>query len=97
MQFEKFHGIALVALGALLLLVQASMLFHNITARGSLASQRSSDPVNSKTLNKEQEVSFLPGGLGLFSIVLGSGLLVLRQRRQGRRTAFPARRMVIQP
>jgi hypothetical protein len=83
MQFGRFHGIALLALGAILLLVQAVVSFEERSAAAAkaAASQQRAETEGKPADGPLRGLVFLPGIIGL--ALAGSGIyaLVLLQRR----------------
>ena len=76
MQFAKVQGAGLAALGLLLLLLQAYLLFHSAGAAASSQAAPIATPA-------EHTFSYLPGIIGMVALGLG-GVLVVVQNRRGR-------------
>jgi hypothetical protein len=83
MQFGRFHAIALLALGAILLFVQAVVSFADRTASTAkaAASQQRAETEGRSADGRLRGLVFLPGIMGL--ALAGSGIygLVQVQRR----------------
>jgi hypothetical protein len=83
MQFGRFHGIALLALGVILLFVQAVVSFagRSASAAKAAASQQRAETEGRPAEGRLRDLAFLPCFLGL--ALAGSGIyaLVQTQRR----------------
>jgi hypothetical protein len=90
MQFGRFHGIALLALGAILLLVQAVVSFEDRSASAATAaaSQQRAETERRPADGRLRGLVFLPGIIGL--ALAGSGIYALVQvQRRLRRGEMP--------
>ena len=90
MQFGRFHGIALLALGAILLLVQAVVSFEDRSASAAkaAASQQRAETERRPADGRLRGLVFLPGIIGL--ALAGSGIYALVQvQRRLRRGEMP--------
>jgi len=79
MQFGRFHGIALLALGAILLFVQAMVSFtdRSASAAKAAASQQRAETEGRPPEGRLRGLVFLPGIIGL--ALAGSGIYALVQ------------------
>jgi hypothetical protein len=78
MQFGRFHGIALLALGAILLFVQAVVSFEDRSASAAkAASQQRAEAEGRPPGGRLPGLVFLPGIIGL--ALAGSGIYALVQ------------------
>ena len=80
MQFGRFHGIALLALGALLLLLQTVLIFNEKSppARTTSSSQQSQQPAAAEPSGRSSPaLDYLAGVLGI--VLAGAGAYVLAQ------------------
>src|SRR5215831_20653417 len=75
MQFGRFHGIALLALGALLLLVQTVMIFKEAAPPGTAASSAQQAPVTPPGRAALPAWDYLSGVLGI--VLASTGAYVL--------------------
>ena len=81
MQFGKFHGIALLTLGALLLLVQVYVIFAgraNVEPLNPSDRITQTEPGTAATLHL---IDYLPGAMGVGLLALGGFVLVLGQKK----------------
>ncbi|HET8965496.1 MAG TPA: hypothetical protein VFN20_04735 [Candidatus Acidoferrum sp.] len=84
MQFGRFHGIALLALGAILLFIQVVVSFEDRSASSAkaAASQQRAETDGQPADGRLRELSFLPGIIGI--ALAGAGWFVLvRAQRKG--------------
>jgi predicted amino acid dehydrogenase len=80
MQFGKFHGVALIALGVLLLMVQVYVIF---------AGRANVEPLNPSDRITQTEpgaatlhvIDYLPGAAGVGLVALGGFVLMLGQKK----------------
>ncbi len=86
MQFDRLHGIVLLALAALLLAVQSAFILHGIAVREEASTAKSSSPMapNPPSNTKDDGVNFLPGEIAVVLALLGTSLVV--SNRPTRRT-----------
>lgn len=84
MQFGRFHAIALLALGVLLLCAQAYVVF---SGHGSEPKARPEQPEQSQqpASRPENAFEYLPGALGVVLVGLG-GYTFVRRREPSRDT-----------
>jgi hypothetical protein len=75
MQFARTQGLALAAMGLLLLALQGYILFSSIRTPGS----PSQAPAT--TTEGEQIAKFVPGIIGLLALAGGGYLIVVRRKR----------------
>jgi TRAP-type C4-dicarboxylate transport system permease small subunit len=85
MQFAKVQGAGLVALGLLLLLLQAYLLFHSA---GAPASSTEAAPIATPA---EHTFTYLPGIIGMVALGLGAVLVVVQNRRGRNEEVQPKR------
>jgi len=100
MQFGKFHALALLAFGGLLLLVQALIIFEgrSPTAARTSASEHRSETGAQPAVAQLGVLEYLPGVVGIVATAIGATVLVHVQRqileeseRKNRRdAAYPA-------
>jgi hypothetical protein len=91
MQFGRFHAIALLALGTVLLLVQAVVSFEDRSASvaKAAASQQRAETEGRPADGRLRGLVFLPGIIGL--VLAGSGIYALVQvQRRVLRGEMPA-------
>jgi hypothetical protein len=84
MQFGRFHGIALLTLGAILLFVQAVVIFEDRSASAAKAAalQQRAETDAQPTEGQLSGLAFLPGIIGI--ILAGAGCYALVEvRRRG--------------
>ena len=83
MQFGRFHGIALLALGAILLFVQVAVSFEDRSASSAkAASLQRAETDGQPADGRLRELRFLPGIIGI--ALAGAGWFVLvRAQRKG--------------
>jgi hypothetical protein len=83
MQFGRFHGIALLALGAILLFVQVAVSFEDRSASSAkAASQQRAETDGQPADGRLRDLRFLPGIIGI--ALAGAGWFVLvRAQRKG--------------
>ena len=84
MQFGRFHGIALLTLGAILLFVQAVVSFEDRSASAAKAGalQQRAETDGQPAAGRFRELAFLPGIIGI--VLAGAGWYALVQvRRRG--------------
>lgn len=81
MQFGRFHGIALLTLGVLLLFAQAYVVFWG---HGSEAKpQREADQAQRPANRPENAFEYLPGALGVVLVGLGGYTFARRPGASG--------------
>lgn len=86
MQFSRTNGVALIILGLLLILAQAFIIGHFLTA-GSQASPAATGP---NTSYLTYAFNFVPGLIGLFCLFLG-GYFAWQGRNKIREDNPPAK------
>jgi len=77
MQFARFHGIALLALGALLLFVQTVVIFKEKSPVAEITDSSQQPPPAQSSGRSLPPLDYLPGVLGI--VLAGAGTLVLAQ------------------
>lgn len=80
MQFGRFHGIALLALGGLMLLVQIFVIFSGSSKETRPLPEQTSTSEGKPVEQKPRTIDYLPGVLGVVLVGLGGYTLVLRQK-----------------
>jgi hypothetical protein len=80
MQFGRFHGIALLALGAVLLLVQAVVIFHDKVSPRDTTPPSEPRAAAGASRAPLAGVEYLSGALGI--LLAGAGAYVLGQASQ---------------
>lgn len=76
MQFGRFHGIALLALGALLLIVQTVVIFEEKSPSAETTDSSQQPPAAERNGRPQlPPLDYLPGVLGI--VIAGAGALVL--------------------
>jgi hypothetical protein len=83
MQFGKFHGCVLLALGALLLLLQTFVILDSRTASSTktLASERRAESESRPAIAQLRVLEYLPGAVGIAVVAIGAAVLVQLQRK----------------
>jgi hypothetical protein len=82
MQFGKFHGIALLALGILLLFVQAYVIFEGRTDLGRVNPPDQATQTEPGAATTSNAIDYLPGAMGIGLVALGGFVLMLGQRQR---------------
>lgn len=80
MQFGRFHSIALIALGALLLLLQTYMIFASRAVAQRPMPDETSTTDSKAPVSTGHALIYLPGVVGLAMVGLGGYGVVQRQR-----------------
>lgn len=80
MQFGRFHGIALLALGALLLLVQIVVIFNDKAPPREATPSSQPPAADERSRAPLPGVEYLSGALGI--LLAGAGAYVLAQASQ---------------
>jgi hypothetical protein len=95
MRFERFHGLALLAFGALLLFVQEIVIFgeRSSSAVKTAASERRAETESRPVVAQFRELEYLPGIIGIAlsgaGVCFGAGA----GESAGRRTARCEKRL----